>query len=151
METMEELLGGHRFFSGLDADTLRLMVSCASNVHFAAGEYLFCEGEAASRFYVLREGRVALEIHSPSRGPVIIDTMDEGDVLGWSWLIPPYRYFGDARAVTPVRATALCRPPETSRLTPLSCTDSSLCASPWRPCSLSCWRMCQPGWDGLGW
>ena len=107
METMEELLGGHRFFSGLDADALRLMVSCASNVHFAAGEYLFCEGEAASRFYVLREGRVALEIHSPSRGPVIIDTMDEGEVLGWSWLIPPYRYFGDARAVTPVRATAL--------------------------------------------
>jgi CRP/FNR family cyclic AMP-dependent transcriptional regulator len=107
METMEELLGGHPFFAGLDADALRLMAGCASNVHFAAGEYIFCEGEAADRFYLIRAGRVALEIHSPTRGPVIIDTMEEGEVLGWSWLIPPYRYFGDSRAVTPVSATTL--------------------------------------------
>src|SRR5438046_2229348 len=40
-------------------------------------------------------------------GPLTIDTMEEGEVLGWSWLVPPYRYFGDARAVTPVSATAL--------------------------------------------
>jgi len=50
---------------------------------------------------------VALEIHSPARGPLIVDTMDGGEVLGWSWLIPPYRYFTDARAVTPVSAIAL--------------------------------------------
>jgi CRP/FNR family transcriptional regulator, cyclic AMP receptor protein len=107
METMEELLGGHPFFAGLDADTLRLMAGCASNVHFGSGEYIFCEGAAADRFYLIRVGRAALEIHSPAGGPVIIDTMDQGEVLGWSWLIPPYRYFGDARAVTPIRATAL--------------------------------------------
>jgi CRP/FNR family transcriptional regulator, cyclic AMP receptor protein len=107
METMEELLSGHPFFAGLDADALRLMAGCASNAHFAAGEFIFCEGEAAHRFYLIRAGRVSLEIHSPTRGPVIIDTMDEGEVLGWSWLIPPYRFFGDARAVTPVSAIAL--------------------------------------------
>jgi CRP-like cAMP-binding protein len=107
METMEELLGGHPFFAGLDADALRLMAGCASNVHFVAGKYIFGQGEAAGRFYLIRAGRVALEIHSPTQGPVIIDTMDEGEVLGWSWLIPPYRYFGDARAVTPVSAIAL--------------------------------------------
>jgi len=107
METMEELLGGHPFFAGLDADALRLMAGCASNVHFTAGKYIFGQGEAAGRFYVIRAGRAALEIHSPTQGPVIIDTMDEGEVLGWSWLIPPYRYFGDARAVTPVSAIAL--------------------------------------------
>jgi CRP/FNR family cyclic AMP-dependent transcriptional regulator len=76
-------------------------------VHFAAGDYIFGAGEAAGRFYVIRQGRVALEVHSPTRGPLVIDTMDEGEVLGWSWLVPPYRYFGDARAVTPVSATAL--------------------------------------------
>lgn len=106
-ETMEELLASHPFFAGLSADAIRLVAGCASNVHFAQGEYIFSQGEAASRFYVLRHGRVALEIHSPERGPLVIDTMDEGEVLGWSWLIPPYQYFGDARAVTSVSATAL--------------------------------------------
>ncbi|HEY6315974.1 MAG TPA: cyclic nucleotide-binding domain-containing protein [Streptosporangiaceae bacterium] len=106
-ETMEELLGSHPFFAGLGTDAIRLVAGCASNVHFAQGEYIFSQGEAASRFYVLRHGWVAMEIHSPERGPLVIDTMDEGEVLGWSWLIPPYQYFGDARAVTPVSATAL--------------------------------------------
>ena len=107
MDTMEELLGRHPFFAGLGAEAVRLMAGCASNVHFAAGDYIFSQGEAASRFYVIRHGRVALEIHSPGRGPLIIDTMEEGEVLGWSWLVPPYRYFGDARAVIPVSAIAL--------------------------------------------
>jgi CRP/FNR family cyclic AMP-dependent transcriptional regulator len=107
METMEELLGSHPFFAGLGGETVRLMAGCASNVHFRAGDYIFGEGEPAGRFYVIRHGRVALEIHSPGRGPLTIDTMEEGQVLGWSWLIPPYRYFADARAVTPVSATAL--------------------------------------------
>ena len=107
METLAELLGRHPFFAGLGADAMRLIAGCASNVHFGAGEFIFGEGEAASRFYVIRHGRVALQVHSPTRGPLVIDTMDEGEVLGWSWLVPPYRYFGDARAVTPVTATAL--------------------------------------------
>jgi CRP-like cAMP-binding protein len=106
-ETLEELIGGHPFFGGLSPGAVRLMAGCASNVHFAAGEYIFSQAESASRFYVIRRGRVALEIHSPTRGPMIVDTMDEGEVLGWSWLVPPYRYFGDARAVTPVSAIAL--------------------------------------------
>jgi CRP/FNR family transcriptional regulator, cyclic AMP receptor protein len=107
METMEELLGRHPFFAGLDADAMRLIAACATNVHFAEGVDIFGEGEAASRFYVIRHGRVALQYHSPARGPLILDTMEEGEVLGWSWLVSPYRYFGDARAVTPVSATAL--------------------------------------------
>jgi CRP/FNR family transcriptional regulator, cyclic AMP receptor protein len=107
MATMEELLGGHPFFAGLGTSTIQLITGCASNVHFAAGDYIFSQGEAADHFYVIRHGRVALEIHSPTRGPLVIDTMDEGEVLGWSWLVPPYRYFGDARAVTGVSATVL--------------------------------------------
>jgi CRP/FNR family transcriptional regulator, cyclic AMP receptor protein len=107
MATMEELLGGHQFFAGLGASAIQLIAGCASNVRFASGDEIFSEGEAASRFFLIRHGRVALHVHSPARGPLIIDTMDEGEVLGWSWLVPPYRYFGDARAVTPVSATAL--------------------------------------------
>ena len=107
MQTIEELLSSQPFFAGLDADAMRLIAGCASNVHFAAGETIFGEGEEASHFYMLRHGRVALEVHSPARGPLVIDSMDQGEVLGWSWLVPPYRYFCGARAVTPVSATVL--------------------------------------------
>ncbi len=48
-ETMEELLGGHPFFAGLGAGAVRLIAGCASNVHFAAGDYIFGEGEACDR------------------------------------------------------------------------------------------------------
>lgn len=89
METMEELLGSHPFFAGLGAGPLELIAGCASNMHFGKGDLIFGEGEPASRFYVIRSGRVAMEIHSPARGPLIIDTMEAGEVLGWSWLVPP--------------------------------------------------------------
>jgi CRP/FNR family transcriptional regulator, cyclic AMP receptor protein len=107
METIEDLLESHPFFAGLSPYALRLIAGCASNVHFDEGSRIFGQGEPASLFYVIRDGRVALEVHSPTKGPLTIDTMNGGEVLGWSWLIPPYQYFASARAVTPVRATAL--------------------------------------------
>jgi len=107
METIADLLESHPFFAGLSPYALELIAGCASNVHFDAGARIFDQGEPASQFYVIRDGRVALELHSPAKGPLIIDTMSGGEVLGWSWLIPPYQYFASARAVTPVRATAL--------------------------------------------
>jgi CRP/FNR family cyclic AMP-dependent transcriptional regulator len=107
VETIEDLLESHPFFAGLNPSALRLIAGCASNVHFDEGSLIFDQGEPASRFYVIRDGRVALEVHSPAKGPLIIDTVNGGEVLGWSWLIPPYQYFASARAVTPVRATAL--------------------------------------------
>jgi CRP/FNR family transcriptional regulator, cyclic AMP receptor protein len=107
METIKDLLESHPFFTGLSPDVLELIAGCASNVHFDAGCRIFEQGEPASLFYVIRSGRVALEVHSPAKGPLIIDTMEGGEVLGWSWLIPPYQYFASARAVSPVRATAL--------------------------------------------
>ena len=68
METVEELLARHPFFAGLGGEAMRLISGCASNVHFAAGEFIFGEGEAASRFYVIRHGRASLQVHSPARG-----------------------------------------------------------------------------------
>jgi CRP/FNR family transcriptional regulator, cyclic AMP receptor protein len=107
METIKELLGSHPFFAGLGPSSVELIAGCASNVHFAEGDRIFEEGDPASLFYVIRHGRVALEAHSPAKGSVVIDTMDDGEVLGWSWLVAPFRYFFDARAVTPVSATAV--------------------------------------------
>jgi CRP-like cAMP-binding protein len=103
---VEELLRDAPFFDGLRPESAELIAGCASNVHFDAGALIFREGEQADAFYLLRHGSVALETHNPARGPVVIETIEAGDVLGWSWLFPPYRWHFDARARTAVRATA---------------------------------------------
>jgi CRP/FNR family transcriptional regulator, cyclic AMP receptor protein len=106
MQTLEAVLAEHAFFRGLQPDDLQLIAGCGSNVRFPGGEEIFHEGDPSDRFYLIRHGRVALEISSPERGRMIIQTLGEGDLLGWSWLVPPYRMSCDARAVELTRATA---------------------------------------------
>jgi CRP/FNR family transcriptional regulator, cyclic AMP receptor protein len=106
MKTLEPLLAEHPFFKGLEPRFLELLVGCASNVRFEAEQYIFRQGEAANRFYLLRAGCVALELYAPGRGAVTVETLDEGDVLGWSWLIPPYQRQFNARALETTRAFA---------------------------------------------
>lgn len=98
MEDLERLLREHRFLEGLAPEQIRFLVSCVSNRRFPAGEFLMREGEVADRFYLLRHGHVALEIHVPGTGPVVMETVGPGDILGVSWLDPPYRTQLDARA-----------------------------------------------------
>jgi CRP/FNR family cyclic AMP-dependent transcriptional regulator len=107
METLEPTLAQHPFFEGLDGAYLKLLVGCASNVRFQAGAYLFRQGEEAGHFYLLRQGRIALEIYAPQRPPIVVQTLDAGDILGWSWLIPPHHWRFDARVVEDTRAIAL--------------------------------------------
>ena len=106
-ESLERILGEHPFFGGMEEPYLQLFVDCASNVRFNAGEMIFREGEEANTFYLIRHGRVALETSAPQRGSVIIETLGEGNVLGWSWLVAPFRWRFDARAMEPIRAIAL--------------------------------------------
>ncbi len=106
METLEPLLAEHEFFKDLRPDYVHLFTECAANVRFDAGEYLFHEGEDANRFYAVRHGRVALEVHIPGRGGATIQTVGPGEVIGWSWLFPPYRWHFDARALDLTRALA---------------------------------------------
>lgn len=107
METLEPILAEHPFFQGLDRKYLQLVVGCAENVRFERGQFLFRDGEVANQFYIIREGRVALEIFIPGGGPLAIDTYSAGELLGWSWLIPPYHWHYDARATEPIRAIGL--------------------------------------------
>jgi len=107
METLERILSEHPFFKGLEESYLQLLVGCASNVRFDAGEVIFREGEEANKFYLIRQGKVAVEMFAPSRGPIILQTLGEGEVLGWSWLVAPYRWRFDGRAVELTRAIAL--------------------------------------------
>ncbi|MGD7651571.1 MAG: cyclic nucleotide-binding domain-containing protein [Verrucomicrobiales bacterium] len=106
MNDIQQLIRKHRFFAGLQESDLELAAGCAANVHFPAGQHLFHEGESADHFYLLRSGRVALEMAVPGRQPVVIETLQAGDVIGWSWLFPPYLWQMDARALLAVRATA---------------------------------------------
>jgi CRP-like cAMP-binding protein len=106
MRTLEALLADVPFFDGMSPEYVALLAGCASNVRFDAGQAIFREGDEANTFYVIRSGSVALEAFGPARGGLTIETIETGDVLGWSWLFPPYRWHFDARALSRVRATA---------------------------------------------
>ena len=104
---LEAELVQHRLFCDLHPDYIKLLAGCASNVRFNARELIFRQGESADRFYVIRDGKVSVEIISPHEGPVTIQTLSEGEVLGWSWLFPPYKWHFDARALELTTAVAI--------------------------------------------
>ena len=107
MENLERVLSEHPFLEGMSSDQIRLLSGCASNVVFKAGEFLLREGKPADNFFFIRHGRVQIETHVPQQGTLIIRTREAGEVLGWSWLVPPYTWHFDARATELTRAIAL--------------------------------------------
>jgi CRP-like cAMP-binding protein len=107
MPELEQALGRHPFCQGLAPAQVARLAGCAAPAVFRPGEYLMKEGEEAGHFYVIRQGRVSIEIASPGRGPIPIQTVGDGDVLGWSWLVPPYRWQFDGRAQRETSAFAL--------------------------------------------
>ncbi len=107
ISTLAPLLKEHAFFQGLKPDYIELLIECAANVRFDAGDLIFCQGEEANQFYLIRHGRVAVEISIPGGKAIALKTLTDNDVLGWSWLFPPYQWQFDARAQELTRAIAL--------------------------------------------
>ena len=107
MQGLERILGEHRLFAGLGQPFLELAAGCAKNVRFDADEYLFHADDPADWIYLIRHGRVALEVSSPASGVVRFETVGEGEMVGLTWLLPPYRWGYDARATELTRALAL--------------------------------------------
>jgi CRP-like cAMP-binding protein len=107
MENLKTTLAEHPFMQNFDVHHLELVTGCASNVKFNAGSYLFREGENAEKFYIIRSGKVAIELYAAERGIIPIQTVGRGEILGWSWLIPPYTWHFDAKALELTRAIAL--------------------------------------------
>ena len=107
MEGLERIVREHPFFAGLAEDFLDLVVGCAKNVRFEAGAFLLREGGPADWLYLLRHGRVSLEVTIPGRDALSLMTLGEGEIVGLSWLVPPYRGAFDARALGLVRAVAI--------------------------------------------
>lgn len=97
-------LSEHPFFDGLNRMQLSLLADCALTARFNAGEIIFREGEKADRFYLIEKGKVVLESNAAGGEPLVIETIGRGNLLGWSWMMPPYVWHFTARAVKPTRA-----------------------------------------------
>ncbi len=106
-ENLSELIKNHPFLKNLDEKHLDTLLSCVTNVRFKEGEYVAREGKPADQFFLIRNGRLVIEINALERGTLQIQTVNQGEVLGWSWLIPPYKWRFDVRALEDVRAFAL--------------------------------------------
>ena len=108
MENLARILGAHPFLKGLESNYIDLIVGCAANVRFNPGDFIFREGEEANQFFIIREGEIALEIYREGHDPLTVQTLKEGEVLGWAWLVPPYRWRLDAQAIKLTRAFGCC-------------------------------------------
>ncbi len=104
MNDIENLMVRHPFLKGMKAEHQKILAESARLNEFEMGQVIFHEGEVANRFYLLLEGRVELETARRGQAPITIQTLGEGDVLGWSWLFPPYFWHFTARTVFPTRA-----------------------------------------------
>ncbi|OFX07351.1 MAG: Crp/Fnr family transcriptional regulator [Alphaproteobacteria bacterium RIFOXYD12_FULL_60_8] len=106
-EGLDKILRAHPFFHDLDEDDIRFLAGCGRNERYEAGEFIFREGAPADRLYLVRHGSVAVEINAPGREPTIIKTLGEGELLGWSWIVEPYTWTYDARALNMTRVLSL--------------------------------------------
>ena len=105
METIEPILAAQPFFQGLPPRHIQELAVCASRLNFTDGQFLCRAEEEATRFFLILQGRVSVEIFSARRGPMTLQTVGEGDVLGWLWFNgKPYHWHSDARAVGLTRA-----------------------------------------------
>ncbi len=103
MLTIEETRAATPMFRNLTDDQLMMLADLAEDVEFGEGGYLMIEGQAADWFFVIREGFVALQTEAPS-GPITIETLHNGDPVGWSWLFDPYLAHFDALSRGTTRA-----------------------------------------------
>src|SRR5512133_626144 len=97
--SIEQLLAETDPFHDLSRDQLETIAGCGRLAALTAGQRLFEEGKPADTFYLLRHGRVALDISAPGRGPMTISTHGPGEIIGWSWLFPPYKWHFDGRVI----------------------------------------------------
>lgn len=94
----------HPFLAGMNHAQVALLTDCAMAANYKKGEVLLRQGEFANRFYLIESGSVALESRADPDEPVIVDTITAGDLLGWSWMFPPYVWHFTARALEPTSA-----------------------------------------------
>ncbi|MCP4873894.1 MAG: cyclic nucleotide-binding domain-containing protein [Gammaproteobacteria bacterium] len=99
MQSIEDYLSSHTFFSGLADSYLEFLANSATEVNYKEGDALFKQGAAADQFYLLRNGRVSVQVPALVGPTLEIQSLGADQMLGWSWLIPPYRWSFQARVM----------------------------------------------------
>ena len=107
MNILRETIRLHPFFSGMEPAHLDILAHHARMENFKGGEMLFREGEPANRFFLISKGKIALEAHDPADGTAHVEDLGTGEVLGWSWLFPPFVWHFQARAIEPTETLVL--------------------------------------------
>lgn len=106
MKRIDDILKGHPIFAGLSPNVATLLAGCAKHMRFEAGQFLLQEGEPADWLHLVQHGKVALQAHGP-HSVLTFQTLGEGDLVGVSWLVPPYRWTYDAKTVDTTVTLAL--------------------------------------------
>ena len=106
-KSLEEMLATHPFFEGMRSEHLGILADSAMQSHFDAGQVIFREGDPANRFYLIQHGKVVLEAAGREKSPAPFQIIGDGDVLGWSWLLPPFYSHFEARALEPTQSIFL--------------------------------------------
>lgn len=107
MESLQSVLAAQPFLKWMDERHIDAIAECAVSAEFQGGQFLFRQNQDASFFFLITHGRVDVELFSAQGGPVVLQSLRSGDVLGWSWLVPPHHWRMDARAVDDTSAIAL--------------------------------------------
>ncbi|MEP6777165.1 MAG: Crp/Fnr family transcriptional regulator, partial [Chthoniobacterales bacterium] len=103
-QTLEQAVAAHPFLMGMNEHHIRLLADSAMRTSIEADKVIFHEGETANRFYLIESGKVVLESPGKANELVTIDVIGAGDLLGWSWLFPPFEWHFTARAIEPTNA-----------------------------------------------
>lgn len=103
-QDLTKMVGAHPFFSGMNSEQIELLAGCGRNIRIESDQVIFKEGEKADSFYLIREGRVGLQVRIPGKGPLTIQTVEAGEIIGWSWIFPPHLTYFDARCMAAGRA-----------------------------------------------
>ncbi len=102
-QTLVKTVADQSFFAGLRDGQIAVLTDIADEIEVPAGKAVFEEGGHADSAYIIIDGRVALELDVSHRAHHIVQTLHEGEVLGWGWLFPPYRWSFSALALENLR------------------------------------------------
>ncbi|MDQ2070308.1 Crp/Fnr family transcriptional regulator [Natronospira bacteriovora] len=98
-KAIRKLIESQRFFADLDSDWLDFLAEHAVSRKVSRDEVIFRHGNKADSFYLVTDGRISLEVAAIEGPPLELQNLGEGAIIGWSWLIPPYQWHFQARAL----------------------------------------------------
>ena len=98
MKNAESQLRSHSFVKTFSSETVDLLATNAKMVIFEPGHLILSYQQPAEHLWLLTEGQVVLSSLLPGAQKQTIETLNAPAVLGWSWLLEPYRWHFDATA-----------------------------------------------------